>query len=170
MRVISWTVRVFRTLSYLLSDFHVLYYCLYGASAVIGVAITPLFFALHLLDVLVRYPTLQNVLKSIYQPRKSLLLTFLLLQIFNYIFSLFGFYVLSSEYNGYCENTWMCFLTAIDKSFKVDGGLGGFLEVHNNIDILRFAFDNLYQLIIMIVLINIVSGNRFLEVRFSHKN
>lgn len=45
-----------------------------------------------------------------------------------YVFTLFGFYALRKWYPAnFCESTWICLVTAIDKSFKADGGLGGFL-------------------------------------------
>jgi len=56
-------------------------------------------------------------------------------------------------------------LTAVDRSFKSDGGLGGFLiassDVKANDDgyfFLRFFFDNVYFILLMIIMINIVSG------------
>jgi len=84
-------------------------------------------------DVLVRFPLLQSVLQAIWIPRKPLLLTFLLYLLMNYVFSLAGYYWFYEEYHGYCSSTWMCFLTAIDKAFKVDGGIGGFLTANSNI-------------------------------------
>jgi len=151
-------MRLIKTALYLLSDFYVLYYFIYGFTAIIGVVTSPFFFAFHLLDVLVRYPLLQNVLRSIYNPRKSLFLTYLLFQMLNYFFTLFGYFWLQDDYDGACPNTLICFLTAFDKSFKVDGGLGGYLTVHEKPDLLRFFFDNIYQLLVMIIMLNIVSG------------
>lgn len=152
-------MNLFKTALYLITDPYVLYYCLYGFSAIIGLTITPFFFALHLLDVLVRFPLLQNVLKSIWIPRKSLLLTFLLFQMLNYFFSLIGYFALDDDYDGACPSTWVCFLTAVDKAFKVDGGLGGFLAANTDMNFPRFLFDNFYNLLIMIIMINIVAGN-----------
>ena len=152
------TINLFKTAFYLISDPYVLYYCLYGFSAIIGLTITPFFFSLHLLDVMVRFPLLQNVLKSIWNPRKSLLLTFMLFQMMNYFFSLIGYFSLDDDYQGACPSTWVCFLTAVDKAFKVDGGLGGFLAENSEMRFTRFLFDNLYNLFVMIIMINIVAG------------
>lgn len=54
-------------------------------------------------------------------------------------------------------------ITAIDKSFKADGGLGGFLEGIEGGDdegkfLMRFFFDNIFFILLMIIMINIVSG------------
>jgi len=121
-------MRILKTGIYLLSDFYVLYYFIYGLTAVIGVTISHFFFAFHLLDVTVRYPLLQSVLKSIYVPKKQIFLTYILFQVFNYFFSLVGYQWLSDDYKGYCDSMWECWLTAIDQPFKNDGGIGGFLE------------------------------------------
>lgn len=53
------------TFFYLFSDFYVIYYIVYGITAVIGTFISPFFFAFHLFDILVRYPDLLNVVKSV---------------------------------------------------------------------------------------------------------
>lgn len=58
-----------------------------------------------------------------------------------------------------------CLLTTVDRSFKYDGGLGGFLrdptivKPHNrNYFFLRFFFDNLSYIFLMIIMINVISG------------
>lgn len=61
-----------------LQDMEVLYYIAYGALAVIGTVVHPFFFTFHLTAILMRYPTLKNVVQSIYLPRKQLMLTYLL--------------------------------------------------------------------------------------------
>lgn len=55
-------------------------------------------------------------------------------------------------------------ITAIDRSFKTDGGLGGFMgypddkKDDNGYFLIRFFFDNVYFIILMIIMINIVAG------------
>ncbi len=82
-----------------------------------------------------------------------------------YVFTLFGYYYLYRNYQpNFCESTWICLLTAIDKSFKTDGkifvnkkidfhlkgSLGAFLEVtgmywtSTGYFIVRFFFDNIF--------------------------
>jgi hypothetical protein len=83
-----------------------------------------------------------------------------------YVFSLFAYYWLFESYEGdYCDSTFQCLLTSIDRSFKYDGALGGFMTpsnvVHpdnNTYFMVRFFFDNLYFILLMIIMINIVSG------------
>ena len=87
-----------RMVWYLVTDFRVIYNVIYGVTAVIGLTIKPYFFAYHLFDVLVRYPDLLNVVRSVWDPKKSLFLTFVLLVTFIYVFSLVGYYFLSDFY------------------------------------------------------------------------
>ena len=65
--------------------------------------------------------------------------------------------------DGYCTSTFVCLLTAMDKSFKTDGALGGYLSPINFFDndynfMIRFFFDNIYFLIIMVIMLNILLG------------
>lgn len=52
-----------------LQEIEVMYYIAYGALAVLGTFKHPLFFTFHLTEILIRYPTLKNVIKSVYIPR-----------------------------------------------------------------------------------------------------
>lgn len=56
--MVAYLIRIFKTLWYLLTDFFVLYYLLYGAAAVFGTILHPFFFAFHLFEVLIRFPVL----------------------------------------------------------------------------------------------------------------
>jgi hypothetical protein len=69
MNPIKYLKRLIMTIILLISDFYVLYYCIYGFTAVIGTIISPFFFAFHLFDILVRYPTLLNVVRAVWEPR-----------------------------------------------------------------------------------------------------
>lgn len=163
---IKYFKRLLMTIILLISDFYVLYYCIYGFTAIIGTTSTPFFFAFHLFDVLVRFPVLLNVVKAVWEPRKAIMFTLFLFIVMMYVFSLFAYYWLSESYKrSYCDSTWKCLLTAIDRSFKSDGGLGGFLTPSNEVKpddvtyfMVRFAFDNIYFILLMIIMINIVSG------------
>jgi hypothetical protein len=161
LNIFAYLQRLLMNIYYFLTDFDVLYYMIYGTTAIIGLTVSPFFFGFHLFDVLVRYPTLLNVVKSVWIPKKSLLLTFFLMVIINYVYSLIGYYQFYRDYNGWCESTFMCWLTGTDKSFKVDGGLGGFMEnpfKDGAPDLLRFAFDNTYFLLVLVVMLNILLG------------
>lgn len=62
----AYLIRLLKTLYYLLSDFFVLYYLIYGLTAILGTFLNPFLFAFHLFDILVRYPELKNVIMSVW--------------------------------------------------------------------------------------------------------
>ena len=92
--------------------------------------------------------------------------TFFLLIVRMYVFTLFSYYWLYESYNhDFCDSTWKCLLTSYDRSFKYDGGLGGFIipstEVKpddNGYFMVRFFFDNIFFILFLIIMINIVAG------------
>ena len=90
----NYLIRLLKTFWFLLTDFYVLYYLCYGAAAVFGTIVHPFFFAFHLFEVLIRFPVLLNVVKSVWQPRKQILYTGLLFIIMMYVFSLFAYVIL----------------------------------------------------------------------------
>jgi len=143
-----------------LKEVEIIYYLAYGIMALMGVLVHPFFYAFHLTEIVIRYPTLTNVVRSVYQPRKALLLTFLLFLIIEYVFTLFGFAFLYQDYQGYCPSTWLCFLYTYDYTFKANGGIGGQLqeEAPGDYKVGRYIFDNLSNLILVIIMTNIVSG------------
>ena len=106
------------------------------------------------------------MVKAVWQPKKAIMFTLFLFIVLMYVFSLFAYYWLYESYpEGYCDSTWVCLLTAIDRSFKTDGGLGGFMKASTEVKphdngyfLIRFFFDNLYFILLMIIMINIVSG------------
>lgn len=163
--IVGLVVRMLKTVYYLLSDFYVLYYIIYAGTAIVGLAYSPFFFFFHLFDVLVRYPVLLNVVKSVWIPKKQIFFTYFLFIVLIYVFTLFAYYWISDSYPaGFCDSTWICLVTAIDRSFKADGGLGGWLnyptnkEDNNGYFITRFFFDNIYFILLMTIIVNIIQG------------
>ena len=66
LNIVKYIRRLLLTIFYLLTDFYVLYYLVYGFTAFLGTFYHPFFFAFHLFDVLVRYPLLLNVVKAVW--------------------------------------------------------------------------------------------------------
>jgi inositol 1,4,5-triphosphate receptor type 1/inositol 1,4,5-triphosphate receptor type 3 len=63
-------VKLLTVVIFILKEIEVVYYLAYGTLAVIATAYHPFFFAFHLTEILIRYPTLKNVIKSVYEPRQ----------------------------------------------------------------------------------------------------
>ena len=87
-----------------------------------------------------------------------------------YYFSLIGYFWLYTQFPaGECASTLGCFLTVIDKGFK-EGNIGLYMDENtenigstvgvkdnrNNIDYLRLFYDNFFNVIVMIIMMNIV--------------
>lgn len=115
---------------------------------------------------MIRFPLLLNVLKSVWKPKSMILYTGLLLLIFMFVFTVFAYRFLYDSYNhGFCDSMWICFLSTLDSAFKYDSGVGGFLiapydvyATNEGMLVVRFIFDNFFNLLVIIVMLNIVSG------------
>jgi hypothetical protein len=96
---------------------------------------------------------------------------------------LFAYYFFPEHFQGYCSSTIECLITCVDQAFKSDGGLGGYLDAYevpedgdnpnrmmnkSTIKMVRFAFDNFYNVFVVIIMVSIVSGiiiDKFGEMR-----
>ncbi len=68
--IVNFSYKFFFILFSCLADFEVLYYLGYGVMAVIGLVIHPFFYAFHLTVILIRYPTLKNVVRAVSEPKE----------------------------------------------------------------------------------------------------
>ena len=136
--------------------------------ALLGYFIHPFYYTYHLLDIIVRSTYLQNVLKAIYRPRYELLYTMLLFVVLEYIFAMIAYIWLDSDFEkGECNSLAQCFMVIVDQTFKNDGGIGSFMEraypddmkdTAAVINYPRFAYDNLFNIILCLLVIEIISG------------
>lgn len=149
------------------------YYICFAVFAILGALLHPFFFAFHLFDIMIGNKTLLSVVKSVWRPKYSLFLTILMFVIFVYVFATFGYIYFADQYKNSLgrgfESIWDCFVLIMDKSFKYDGGIGSYLSKGNEnadnnaseyiqLDFKRLAYDNLFVILLMIIMINIVSG------------
>lgn len=184
----SWASRIGRNIVFILfamTHREFLYLAAYIAGAVCGVVAHPFFFAFHLLDVTKRYQELSLVLRAVSRPRRALVLTLCLFLILTYFFSLVGFRAFRGEFRdeaaceeammddpaaaetdprctGQCSTLFRCFFQSLDFGFKNDGGIGGGLVDPSGYSGLlwgaRLLYDNLFNAMLMIILLNIVAG------------
>ncbi|KAJ0403735.1 hypothetical protein P43SY_003040 [Pythium insidiosum] len=164
------------SLYFLACSARVLYYLAQIAVAILGAYVNHFFFAFHLLDIVNRYQDLSNVLRSVVRPAKVLGLTIVLYLVVVYVFAIIGFFFFREDFTPggltaaqregrapyQCQRLLQCFLVSLDQGFKSDGGLGGYLrqrQLGESTDsYLRLAFDQLYNFILIIMLLNIVFG------------
>lgn len=151
------------TVYFALSTIDVLYQLGYLAFSVLGTAIHPFFFAFHLLDVMYRYPALQNVIKSIMIPRKSLMLSFILILILIYLFSIWSFIKFSGDFDNDCNSMLSCLKVEFDEGLKSGGGIGDYLNNISDVYIAkdkieRLINDTLFFIIVIIIMLGIIQG------------
>ena len=89
--LIVWIEYHWLSMNFIIQNGTFRYYCLLVLFAVFGFLLSPAFFSFHLLDIVGRSPTLQDVIKSVTNNILELAQTGLLGLIIIYIFSTFGF-------------------------------------------------------------------------------
>ncbi|CAG9321846.1 unnamed protein product [Blepharisma stoltei] len=172
--IIGRSKQVISTIIWIASDVNVYYYFGYLLVACLGTFHHPFWFSLLLMDMLYQFPSLQNVIKSITMPRKALIVTFVFMIVIVYIFGLIGYWKFSNWFNDNCPSLYYCTVNVWDKGFKANGGIGGYLgqPTDGTLDWARLAYDNLYNIIIMIIMLNIVQGiiiDTFAVLREAHE-
>ena len=105
-------------IKFLCFDPLILYYMLYTGCAILGM-FNSVFIAFLLLDVFLRFPLILHVFKSIWRPKKQILMTIVLFFIFQYFFTIIAFYFLYDTFDGWCDNLYTCFSVIFDQSYKV---------------------------------------------------
>lgn len=60
---------IFNCIIKVLMNIDLLYYVFYGTFAFLASLIHPFFFAFHLTEVMLRYPTLRTIIKSFWEPK-----------------------------------------------------------------------------------------------------
>jgi inositol 1,4,5-triphosphate receptor type 1/inositol 1,4,5-triphosphate receptor type 3 len=117
------------TLVKVLMNVEMLYYLTYVTLAFMANFIHPFFFAFHLSEVVIRYPLLRNIIRSFWEPKLALMLTFILIILLNYFFTLFSYIVLYDIYSeDKCNALLTCFIVTFDYAFKNNGGIGGWFD------------------------------------------
>ena len=79
---------------FFIQDGKFIYYCLYFMISMLGYFYLDVFYALHLLDMITRSPTLQNVIKSVTLNGYQFAMTALLLSLIIFIYTMIGFFYL----------------------------------------------------------------------------
>lgn len=148
------------------------------ASIILGLAHHPFWYTYLLSYLIYRSNTLLNVLRAVWNPRYTIMVTIFMMLIMIYCFTIFSYWYYPNDYSDYtCYSLWTCFVVGFDQYFKNDGGLGGYLTssytpnaTDQSVDIVysRVVFDNISMFLVGILLIEIISGiiiDTFAELR-----
>lgn len=143
--------------------------CLSFAS-VLGLLVSPLWFSVHLLDIVNKSTDLQNVFKAVTLNGRSIAMTALFGATIIYLFAVVGYasaaevFVLGNypdEDVPMCTSLFSCFLNALNEGLR-SGDIGSFMEPATEADVGGYAFRFAYQLsfwaIVITVLLNIIFG------------
>ncbi|CAG9323264.1 unnamed protein product [Blepharisma stoltei] len=138
----------------------VVYYSAYMIFSILGLSYHPFFFCFLLSDILYKYPSLQNVIKSVILPWKSLVVLFIFLIVLIYLFGVWAYIGFPSDLSGNCVSLLKCGIFIGDRGFKANGGIGGWISDWGAgwIDYDRLFFDNSFNILIMIIALKIVQG------------
>ena len=141
--------------------------CLSFAS-VLGLLVSPLWFSVHLLDIVNKSADLQNVFKAVTLNGRSIAMTALFGAIIIYLFAVVGYasaaevFVLGNypdEDVPMCTSLFSCFLNALNEGLR-SGDIGSFMDPAMPGDISGYAFRFAYQLsfwaIVITILLNVV--------------
>ena len=159
----------------------ILYYTLYVVFTVLGNTLHPFFHSYTLTDAINRFSAMKIIFQAIYIPRKSLVLTLLLIVVLCYVFSIIWYSSMADilrktkeiygkddplELGGKaycCQNLLLCFICFINNLIKEDAKMaitlaGGALQKPNNMNYTIFAFDNIALILLKLLLLEILAG------------
>jgi len=144
---------------------------MYFLCSLLGYTVSPLFYVLHLFDIVAKSQILANVIKSVTKPAYSLFMTGILGVIIIYAFAIFAFRFLRSDYDvgdtetyNACDTIARCFLSTVAEGLMNGGGIGEFLTPREYSDIwgytfyIRFFFDIFFFVLVLVILLNIIFG------------
>jgi hypothetical protein len=149
-----------------------LFYVLYVVAAVLGLN-TPWFYCYHLMYLVVASEELQNVVRAVTVPFQALSLTFVLLFILIYVFTLLYFFFQRERFwnddlgQNECNTLGRCFIVFVRNGLLAGGGIGDYVagelghapDLNSTEDLfLGTIFDLLYFIIVLVLLLNIVFG------------
>jgi hypothetical protein len=161
---------------FLCTDKFVFLLYFYCVISVIGTLINPIWFSVFLLDVMVRFDTLQHVIQAVTTNIIQLLWTSMLILIILYIYTVIAFFVFvdmfyTYEVNKYdsstigeslCTDMLHCYMSVINLGLRNGGGIGDILkpDSYNNrvhyFSKLLFTFT--FHIIVIVVMLNILFG------------
>jgi len=175
---------LFSRIHYMLIETYMLYFLVMLTFALLGTFFSKVFFAFLLFDVVDRSVILNNVIKSVTQNYKQLLMTVVLGVIMIYIYATIGYFSVladdpdndTADFTDLCSSPWHCFLSLANVGIRSGGGIGDVLSAigfgEENF-VRRYFYELFYFLTIIIILLNIVFGiiiDTFAELRDEKRN
>ena len=185
----NWYIQVMYYLvwfSFLTTDGFFMYYVFYITISVIGVAFDKIYLSFLLLDFVIRFKTLGNVIQSVTRNKTALMLTGMLIMIILFVYTSFGFFffrdilynnnINANDDTTVGESMWdtmiACYFNIISYGLRNGGGIGDAAlpeNFHNSKEYhTKFLYTATFQIVIIIIMLNIVFGiiiDTFAELR-----
>ena len=121
---------------FLFTDRSLIFFCACLVAALLGLLVSPFWFAFHLLDVITKSPDLQNVFRAVTQNGRSILMTAFFGVIIVYLYAIIGLVYLRDvfvvgdypdEEIPLCTTLPTCTVAALNEGLR-GGDIGGFME------------------------------------------
>lgn len=163
-----------------ITDFMFLYQTIYLLAAVLSIAFEysgPIFNSVHILSIVVQNPVARNIVMAVIYPIQQLKIAAIVTLFVLYVFSIIQFYFFRADFGeGECDTLRTCLVYTVNLGMRAGGGIGEEMEGVDLLDIppegpspyrfadislgwyYRSAFDFIFFLLIIIILMNIVFG------------
>ncbi|GMR59737.1 hypothetical protein PMAYCL1PPCAC_29932, partial [Pristionchus mayeri] len=143
----------------------------YLIGSALGVFVSPFFYAVHLVDVVLSFPMLKAILQSVTHNLKQLILTIMMILVVMYLYTVLGFnffrkfYVQESDEEGEepdrkCHSMITCFVYHFYAGVRAGGGIGDELEspYGDDLQYLRMLYDISFFFFVIVILVAIMQG------------
>ncbi|KAL9648721.1 hypothetical protein ABK040_003659 [Willaertia magna] len=149
-------------IKYIFQDLQIWFFLIYFLLSLLGLLINPIIYSIQLFEMIFRFPTLMDILKSILVNSKKLIATGLLLIVVLFGFSIIYFsyyrtdFVLKTDGQYTCDSLLLCFVTILDYGFRSDSAFENLYP--HDIYAGRAFVDILFFLFVILILVNVVFG------------
>jgi hypothetical protein len=169
-----------RKVHYFMADIETIYFVCFFFPMSLCSLFFPYLYPFLLLDIIKRSTSVRNIVESIYVNKFQLFMTSVLGTFVIYIFSVYGFMNFSGcydncddyhgdcesrsgDYNSFCSTLSECFISTLHLGLRSGGGIGDAIMKPSQGSIScnywdRMAFDLIFFIVIILVLLNIVFG------------
>eukprot|EP01135_Chromosphaera_perkinsii_P005608 Nk52_evm22s355 gene=Nk52_evmTU22s355 len=152
-------------IKYLLMDMKMIYTVIYCLCSCAGYLVSPYFYSVLLFDIVARYETLQNVIRSVTRNIQAIFLTSVFAMIIIYVFAIIGYLFLNEDFDIEgelrCETLMRCIVTTVHQGLRSGGGIGDVLvpkQTGETKFYARFIYDLAFFIVVIIIILNIIFG------------
>lgn len=147
----------------ILTDLDLFYNTAFLVFAILGIRLNYFYFSVHLLEIIKRSSTLNNVIQAIWAPKKQILVTFFLFFLVEYFFTVIIYlFFYDDAHTKMCYRMDTCLAAIFDNTFKNYNGIINYLSEVNykqgHYFGGRFWIDNLFMIIIIMLVLQMLSG------------